>query len=129
MKNRKVEYCEMRTITLQEQFSQLYPQLLYKAHTEEKITWVKSKLGRINHTLTNTKPDSPHVSPVKMKIMMRGFPNNLEFEVKCSLHDRARAIITLIGHKREFSLEDYALVAQINGKAVIFDDDEPLSDL
>ena len=60
---------------------------------------------------------------------MRGFPNDYEYDIKCTFNDRARKIVTMVAHRREFNLEDYVLVANINGKAVILDDDEPLINL
>lgn len=126
---KKTEYCEMRTIAAHEKFSQLYPEMLYKARTSEKIAWIKSILGKINHNLTNTRPLSPYTDIVKIKVTMRGFPNDYEYDIKCTLNDRARKIVTMVSHRREFNLEDYVLVANINGKAVIMEDDEPLLNL
>ncbi len=45
------------------------------------------------------------------------------------MNDRVKKIIDLIGHRREMSLEDYALVAEINQKAFILEDDEPIGNL
>jgi uncharacterized ubiquitin-like protein YukD len=128
-KHKHTEYCEMRTVVAHSRFSQLYPEMLYNARTEVKIAWCKSNLGKVNHCLVNTKPDSPYTPQLRIKVVMRGFPNHYEFDVKCSVNDRAQKIIRNIAQRRELNLEDYALVAEIHGKAVILDDDEPLANL
>lgn len=78
-KNNHTEYCELRTIHSHKEFSDIYPEMLFKAKSEEKIAWCKSKLGRINHSLTNTKPDSNFTKTVKITVVIRGFPNVQEY--------------------------------------------------
>lgn len=85
--------------------------MLFKAKSEEKIAWCKSKLGRINHSLTNSKPDSQFTKTVKITVVIRGFPNVQEYPISCNPNDRVKKIISIIGHRREMDLSDYALVA------------------
>lgn len=63
----------MRTIQAHQQYSEMMPELLFKAKTEEKIAWCKSKMGKINHSLTNTKPHSKFTQDLNIKVVLRGF--------------------------------------------------------
>lgn len=86
-----------------------------KAYTWDKIAWVKSALGKIDHTFTNCRPITPISSHPTIKVIMRGYPKDHEYNIKCSLHVKAGQIASKImmrmTEKYRFSLEEYVLVA------------------
>lgn len=78
-KVRKTEYCEVRTINAHQQYASILAYMLFRATSEQKIAWVKSKLGKINHSLTNQYPDSKFTPKIKVKVLVRGFPATQEY--------------------------------------------------
>ena len=133
-KYKRSEFCELRTITAHEKFTSLPPELLSKAWTEQKIAWVKSTLGKINHTMTNTKPNSPWTEKTTILVTMPAYPHCYDYPIICNLKDRPQQIISKVLELRnqktnegKFNLDEYVLVAKINGdELVILDNDEPL---
>ena len=61
---------------------------------------------------------------------MRGFTKNHEYSIRCNLYDRAGQVASKImmkmSEKYKINLQDYVLVADMNGQMVVIDDDEPI---
>lgn len=57
---KKVYFCDVRTITMQQMYSSVSPWQLAEggANSKARIAWVKAKLGWINHAYTTPKPIS-----------------------------------------------------------------------
>ena len=76
---------------------------------------MKSTFGKINQIFTNTKPYLDLQDQPTVKVFLRGFPKDHEYNVKCSYYDRAgqisHKIMTRMSDKYKFSLEEYVLVA------------------
>jgi hypothetical protein len=87
---------------MREALQEIHPYKLVKTSLEERLEWLKSRFGLINHVFTESRPRSHRMSA---KIYFCNVTSITEgFEVEFSINERVRQIRSKIGDRLRANL-------------------------
>ena len=120
------QFCDLRTIQTQQMLGQIDPYLLGQAKGHERVTWVKSKLGWVNHFYTHSRP---HSAKYSLTVYSPNVNIKESVEVEIYSSERVKHILELVALRLNLFMEDYTLAAHINDQVYYLSEDEVVPEL